>query len=350
MNDETKKKINNRYKRELNKGERFWPDSIFKDAIVSFGVFVLLILLATFIGVAAQPKADPSDTSVIPRPEWYFLFLFKFLAIYGQIPWLGKVEWLATVVVPGLAILVLFLIPFIDRSPYRYYGKRVLPISIMAIMVVDIVMLSLLADVPTLTEKGSLLPGVLQAIAALVIPGVAMVLLFLMTFVFKKTPAKTMVWTTAISIILTIGLSGTILTLFPVVTTQGAAVATTLVDQIAVGQDLFSGNCTSCHGEDGKVTKIEGVAGLEGKEIPAINSTDVLYTFDDASLAETIAHGRPEAGMTPFGNAYGGSLSTSDIDNIVTFIRYSWDDRFQLPPGANKPLFPPLGGEGNPLL
>ncbi len=118
--------------------------------------------------------------------------------------------------------------------------------------------------------------------------------------------------------------------------------ATTLVDQIAHGQDLYSLNCTECHGEDGKATVIEGVQGLDGKEIPAIHSSDVLYTFDDATLAETIAHGRPEAGMTPFGKAYGGTLSTSEIDYIVTFMRYSWDDRFQLPPEALKPLYPPL--------
>jgi hypothetical protein len=35
--------------------------------------------------VAGEPKADPSDSTYIPKPEWYFLFLFKFLALYGQI-------------------------------------------------------------------------------------------------------------------------------------------------------------------------------------------------------------------------------------------------------------------------
>src|SRR5512135_3604132 len=133
MNEETKKKISERYKRELGKGERFWPDSIYKDLLVSLGIFVLLVLLATFIGVPNEPKADPSDTTYIPRPEWYFLFLFKFLALYGQIPVLGKIEWIATVLLPGLAVLLLVLMPFIDRSPGRYYGKRILPISVMAI-------------------------------------------------------------------------------------------------------------------------------------------------------------------------------------------------------------------------
>ncbi|MDP1779476.1 MAG: hypothetical protein Q8K73_04305, partial [Anaerolineales bacterium] len=148
MNDETKKKINERYERELNKGERFWPDSIFKDLVVSLGIFILLIVLATFVGISPEAKADPSDTSYIPRPEWYFLFLFKFLALYGQIPLLGKIEWIATVAIPGIAIGVLTLLPFIDKSPNRYYGKRILPISIMAIMVTGIVLLTLLSEVP----------------------------------------------------------------------------------------------------------------------------------------------------------------------------------------------------------
>ncbi|MBI3738352.1 MAG: c-type cytochrome, partial [Chloroflexi bacterium] len=120
-------------------------------------------------------------------------------------------------------------------------------------------------------------------------------------------------------------------------------VATTLVDQIFAGQDLYSVNCTECHGDDGKVTKIEGVKGLEGKEIPPINGHDVLYTLDDASLAEVIAYGRPDAGMNPFGKTYNpAGLSKSEIDYIVIFMRYSWDDRFELPAEVLKPLFPAL--------
>src|SRR5512142_1717622 len=193
MNEERKQKIKDRYEGELRKGERFWPDSIYKDLLVSLGIFILLILLATFAGVPGEPKADPSDTAYLPRPEWYFLFLFKFLAIYGQIPLLGKIEWIATVVVPGLAILVLTLLPFIDRSPNRYYGKRVLPISIMAIEVVGIILLSLMADVPTVSANGSTFIGLLQAMAGLVVPGIAIILLCVFSFALKNTPIKTMI-------------------------------------------------------------------------------------------------------------------------------------------------------------
>jgi mono/diheme cytochrome c family protein len=340
MNDDTKKKINARYERELNKGERFWPDSIYKDLIVSLGIFILLILLATFIGVGAEPKADPSDTSYIPRPEWYFLFIFKFLAIYGQIPLLGKIEWIATIVIPGIAVGILTLLPFIEKRPDRYYGKRVLPISIMAIMVVGSVLLSLISDVPTVSADGSKFLGLLQAISGLIIPTVAIIALILMTFVFKQTTTRVMVWTTVLASVSMIIISGAVLALYPKPVVEETVVATTLVDQIVAGQDLYSVYCTECHGDDGSVAIIEGVEGLEGKEITPINSKDVLYTVTDSAMYEVIAYGRPNAGMTPFGKAYGGELSRGDIDYMITYMRYMWDDRFEAP--VIKPLFPAL--------
>ena len=153
MKEEQKKTIHERYQRALQKGERFWPDSIYKDLVVSFGIFIVLILLAAFIGVPGEPKADPSDSAYIPKPEWYFLFLFKFLALYGQIPVVGKIEWIAAAVIPGLAVLLLFFLPLIDRNPHRHYTRRTLALTVMGVFVVTIVALTMIANVPTATDE-----------------------------------------------------------------------------------------------------------------------------------------------------------------------------------------------------
>ena len=342
MNEETKKKINARYEKELNKGERFWPDSIFKDVVVSLGIFILLVLLASFVGVAPEPKADPSDTSYIPRPEWYFLFLFKFLALYGQIPLLGKIEWLATVLIPGIAIGVLTLLPFIEKSPDRHYAKRALSISVMTIMVVGIILLTLMSEIPTVSADGSKLLGLLQAAAGLAIPGVAMIVLFIASFTGRQTNPRFFIWTTGLTVVSMVIVSGMVMNLHTPPAVEETEVANTVVDQIFAGQDLYSVHCTECHGDDGSVAVIEGVEGLEGEKITPINSHDVLYTITDSAMYEVIAYGRPNAGMTPFGKAYGGELSRSEIDYIVTYMRYMWDDRFEIPAEALKPLFPPL--------
>ena len=342
MNEETKKKINARYERELNlSSERFWPDSIFKDVIVALGIFVLLVLLATFVGVHDTPKADPSDTSYIPRPEWYFLFLFKFLALYGQIPVLGKIEFIATVVIPGLAIAVLTLLPFIEKSPYRYYGKRVLPISVMGVFIVSMVTLTWISDVPTTSgEEGLYMAGILQTIGGLVVPGLAFLLLFIMAFAMKEKAKSAMIWTSVIASVLMVAFAGGTLLFAPETATVAEEVPTTLPDRVVAGQDLYSVQCVECHGDDGSVAVIEGVEGLEGREITPINSRDVLYTLTDSAMAEVISYGRPNFGMNPFGRAHGGELTLNQIDYIVTFMRYAWDDRFEMPKIPE--LFPPL--------
>ena len=112
MNDESKKRTKERYEAALRKGERFWPDSIYKDLLVSFALFLILVMLATFLGVANEPKADPSDANYIPRPEWYFLFLYEMLKFFP-----GSLEVVGTFIIPSIAVLALFLLPFIDRNP-----------------------------------------------------------------------------------------------------------------------------------------------------------------------------------------------------------------------------------------
>lgn len=338
MDKETKNKINKRYERSLTHGEKFWPDSIFKDAIMALAIFVLVVLLATFVGVHPEPKADPSDTSYHPTPEWYFLFLFKFLALYGQIPVIGKIEWIATVVIPGIFVLAFFAVPFIERSEYRHYTKRAPAIAFMGIFTVSAVTLTLLSSVPT---GESVLIDALQTIGQLVIPTIAYAVLL---FIAWK-PGK--IGTRGITIFAsTIAALMVILTIIPMtlhtpVETEHEEIANTLADQIVAGQDLYSIHCVECHGDDGTMTLIEGKDGAENVELMAINSKDVLYTLNDASLAEVINFGRPAGGMNPFGIAYNAEgLSKAQIDHVVTFMRYTWDDRFEAPKIA--PLYPPL--------
>lgn len=338
MDKDTKNKINKRYEKSLTHGERFWPDSIFKDVIMALGILVLVVLLATFVGVHPEPKADPSDTTYHPTPEWYFLFLFKFLALFGQIPGIGKIEWIATVVIPGVFLLAFFAIPFIERSEFRHYSRRAASLAIMGIFVVSAVTLTLLSSVPT---GESALIDAFQTIGQLVIPTIAYAVLLYLAWKPGKASNKFITIFASVTAVLMV-----VLTILPIAMhtpaeTTGEEVATTLTDQIIAGQDLYALNCVECHGDDGSVTVIQGVEGLEGTEVMAISGKDVLYTLNDASLAEVINYGRPDGGMNPFGIAYNAEgMSKAQIDYVVTFMRYTWDDRFEAPelPKLYEPL------------
>lgn len=144
MKEQDKQIIERRYKEEKAKGVKFFPDIIYKDALISFALFILLVGLAMFVGVVQEPPADPSDTSYVPRPEWYFLFLFEMLKFFP-----GQIEFLGTAVIPGLAILLLLLLPFYDRSIKRHPRSRPVATIIMSVIVVGIVALTIRAVVTT---------------------------------------------------------------------------------------------------------------------------------------------------------------------------------------------------------
>ncbi|CAG1016413.1 Cbb3-type cytochrome c oxidase subunit CcoP [Anaerolineales bacterium] len=107
------------YHEAKEKGVPFFPDIIFKDAVVSLLVFLVLIALAFFAGAPLERQANPADSSYIPRPEWYFLFLYQALKYFP-----GSLEVVGAVILPGLAILGLFALPFLDNNPKRHARNR----------------------------------------------------------------------------------------------------------------------------------------------------------------------------------------------------------------------------------
>jgi mono/diheme cytochrome c family protein len=101
---------------------------------------------------------------------------------------------------------------------------------------------------------------------------------------------------------------------------------------VLIGQQLFSENCSSCHGDLGEGGENPA---RQGDVIAPISTAEYLKTRDDATLRAVIAQGQPNFGMSPFGAAFGGPLDDDQIDALVSFMR-SWeaDPPVELPPDA----------------
>ncbi len=100
--------------------ETFYPRQVFMDAVVMLGIFAVVVSLALFAPIQLTDKANPSDHSFMPVPEWYFLFYYQFLK-YMEGPVLGS---LATWVIPGIFVGLLLALPFLDRHQDREPASR----------------------------------------------------------------------------------------------------------------------------------------------------------------------------------------------------------------------------------
>lgn len=101
--------------------QRFYPKQAFRDLVAIFVTFAVLFAAATFMQVPLERLADPTATSYVPRPEWYFLFLFQLLKLFR-----GSLEPIGTVILPTLAVLALFVVPFVDRTRIESAKRRML--------------------------------------------------------------------------------------------------------------------------------------------------------------------------------------------------------------------------------
>jgi menaquinol-cytochrome c reductase cytochrome b/c subunit len=102
------------------KGKPFFPYAIFKDSVMALIVVVVIMVLSLVLGAEQGPKADPTTTTYVPRPEWYFFFLFEVLRVIKP----PELVPLATIIIPTIAMVLLLLVPFFDRGPERRPERR----------------------------------------------------------------------------------------------------------------------------------------------------------------------------------------------------------------------------------
>jgi quinol---cytochrome c reductase cytochrome c subunit, bacillus type len=148
-----------RYKRDVQKrGKPFFPYAMFHDTVMSLVVVVVIVGLACiwkwtipgdhtgtgagWLGSLYSDKADPGTTSFVPRPDWYFYFLFYLLRIFK---WPNAVI-LGTVGIPTIIMALMFALPFLDRRRERRLSRR--PVAVVITILTVIAM-------GTLTYKGA---------------------------------------------------------------------------------------------------------------------------------------------------------------------------------------------------
>jgi ubiquinol-cytochrome c reductase cytochrome b subunit len=129
---------------ELRPQKKFFPEQAFRDTVAVFIAFAILFVMAVAVRVPLEQLADPTDTSYIPRPEWYFLFLFQTLKLFP-----GPLEMVGAVVLPGLAVLVLLLVPFIDRGQVRRVTQRTFAAAVVVLAVLGWIGLTVTAYATT---------------------------------------------------------------------------------------------------------------------------------------------------------------------------------------------------------
>ena len=157
MSSEEQRRQFQLYKKNVAaRGKPFYPYAMFHDTVMSLVVVAVIVGLACLwyftsgeapgdsgvLGPRYTDESDPGTISFTPRPDWYFYFLFYLLRIFK---WPESV-FLATVGIPTILLILLFLVPFYDRRRERRIARR--PVAVVAALLV-------IASMGVLTYKGA---------------------------------------------------------------------------------------------------------------------------------------------------------------------------------------------------
>ena len=123
-----------------NSAEIYYPSFLFKEIMMMIFVFILVaIVLAAYFPVGLEDPADPTDNLYVPKPEWYFMAFYQLLKYFP-----GRLETIATAIVPAGGMVMLLLLPFIDKSPEKRPRKRPIAMAVMGFVALSIILLTII--------------------------------------------------------------------------------------------------------------------------------------------------------------------------------------------------------------
>lgn len=135
----------------------FFPFQAARDSTAVLVAFLLLMTLAILqsrgvFGPPLEAKADPTNSTFVPRPDWYFLGLQHLLRLFPS----GFGQVLATTVIPTMAVALLLALPFLDRNPERFPRRRPIAMTAGALAALAVVSLTLAGERAVRVEEQAL--------------------------------------------------------------------------------------------------------------------------------------------------------------------------------------------------
>lgn len=119
-------------KKSSNSGEvteaklyRFYPEHLGRSSIVFFVVFCIIIALSIYGEIPKEDIVGTVDESYLPRPEWYFMWIFQLLTYFS-----GSTEVIGSLGIPTLCVVVLLGLPWIEKSIHVGMAKRPLATAV----------------------------------------------------------------------------------------------------------------------------------------------------------------------------------------------------------------------------
>lgn len=267
---------------------RFYPNQLLMDTLTSFVVFCVIVLLAVFSPTPLLGKADPNNTLFVASPAWYFYSLY---GVLNAAP--PSMEVVATVVIPGIAVLVLLLLPWIDRNPSRTLKRRPVLISL------TILSLALVVGTSIFSSR-----TIGQRVEA---SGYA-----------SQTPVAGSGANTGAN-----GKNATVGNMAGNGANNNAAAGTGAASNpgpAESGQAIYAANCVSCHNANG-----QGMAGtfppLAANSFVTGDASKVIGVLQHGLTGKIVVSGKTYNGAMP---AWQPKLSPAEIAAVATYIRTTW--------------------------
>ncbi|MGB8266703.1 MAG: cytochrome b N-terminal domain-containing protein [Candidatus Velthaea sp.] len=275
---------------------RFWPDQMFMDTVVSFAMFVVIVVLAIFSPAVLDAKADPNNTQFVAYPAWYFMALYALLDVVGTFPpaIVQTATLLASIVGPGLLVLVLILLPFIDKNPSRKLTRRPWVLGLTALVMLGAIGFSFVGQYNV--EEGQLAHGLIDS---------------------SGNPIKAAVAATATTTATaTGGASGA-------TAAGGGAAGSASPAVLAAGKKVYDSSCAGCHGATGQgqptiFPNLAGNAYVTGDPKLVIHA--ISYGLNGPIKVGSASYN----GLMP---AWQGNLTNAEIASVTSYIRNAWGNK-----------------------